>query len=783
MAESSRAVADNAASPDELLEYNKALNANVSNFVTVKLSGRENYELWRAQMMCLVNVYNMSDYLWCTDEIDKRYEMLIKGWIFGSIDQGVLKHVSHDSSTRDIFRRLLNLYGPDRTWFYDSTSLGREVTERMLMDEPPNDNESRTKLAMKLLSVTIEGSWWKAKAILKNHENAATMVINKDGDTMLHLAVREGKNYFVNQLLNFIQNGSAITIKNSKGHTALHTAVIVNNTEAAKLLVNKNEKLLDVSMSDYGQHIPLYIACISGRINTFVYLLGVTKGGMGRFDFNLGVHFLLAEITITKQYNLALTLLKEPKLLALATKDHTSLLALATDFPPELGFWEALIYPSPDGVRQNIVKRSSLLLNSFENLYIKAHNILWPAIRNLKNTNLICLEKAFYLVFIVLILLVPAVFCLIYLLIRIVIFVLLLPFFMLYPHLWKGLVYAGLPIKHIEKKKGDYDEAIKVLELICKEIKEKVSPDNYNEFYKEPILEAARADACEVVVQILRSCESAQLCTDERGHDVFQLAILNRSEKIYNCLSPGIKRSDSLRNISDGSKNRLTHLAAKLASSIVLGRTTGSALQLQRELQWHEEVKKLILPVDLTEKNGDMETSEMVFTREHANLLKEGEQWMKTTAESCSITAALIVTIVFAAAITVPGGSNQETGIPLFKKEIAFTIFALCDALSLFTAASALLVFLSILTTRFAEKDFLVSLPRRLILGLCALFISTTAMMVAFGAILFLVFCDQRPWMLAPIGLFTCMPILAIVTLQLPLLVDLFQSTYISRFN
>nr|XP_043630289.1 ankyrin repeat-containing protein NPR4-like [Erigeron canadensis] len=188
-------------------------------------------------------------------------------------------------------------------------------------------------------------------------------------------------------------------------------------------------------------------------------------------------------------------------------------------------------------------------------------------------------------------------------------------------------------------------------------------------------------------------------------------------------------------------------------------------------------------PEDLVKKNAEMETPAMVFTKEHAHLVKEGEQWMKTTSEACSITAALIVTIVFAAAITVPGGNNQEKGIPLFKKEIAFTVFAVCDAISLFSGASALLVFLSILTTRFAEMDFLVSLPRRLIIGLCALFLSTASMMVAFCAILFLAFCDQRPWMLAPIGGLACMPIAVIVTLQLPLLVDLFKSTYIPIFG
>ncbi|KAM0031053.1 putative PGG domain-containing protein [Helianthus debilis subsp. tardiflorus] len=134
----------------------------------------------------------------------------------------------------------------------------------------------------------------------------------------------------------------------------------------------------------------------------------------------------------------------------------------------------------------------------------------------------------------------------------------------------------------------------------------------------------------------------------------------------------------------------------------------------------------------------------MVFTREHENLVKEGEKWMKTTAESCSTTATLITTIVFAAAITVPGGSNQEKGTPLFIKETAFIIFAISDAISLFTSSTALLVFLSILTARFAEKDFLVSFPRRLFIGLFSLLVSTTTMMITFSATLYLVFDDKK---------------------------------------
>ncbi|KAJ9536759.1 hypothetical protein OSB04_un000063 [Centaurea solstitialis] len=227
----------------------------------------------------------------------------------------------------------------------------------------------------------------------------------------------------------------------------------------------------------------------------------------------------------------------------------------------------------------------------------------------------------------------------------------------------------------------------------------------------------------------------------------------------------------------------MLHLAARSAPSHVLKRRAGAALQLQRELQWFEELKKFMHPSAITEQNVFGETPLEMFTREHENLLREGEKWMKTTAESCSISAALITTIVFAAAITVPGGSNQETGIPMFRKDITFTIFAISDAISLFTSTSSLMVFLSILTARFADKDFLFTVPKRLIIGLCTLLLSITSMMVAFGATLYLLFCREKQWMIGPICVFSCLPILFFVTLQLPLIEDLCRSTYVPIFR
>ncbi|GJS08196.1 ankyrin repeat-containing domain, PGG domain protein [Tanacetum coccineum] len=268
---------------------------------------------------------------------------------------------------------------------------------------------------------------------------------------------------------------------------------------------------------------------------------------------------------------------------------------------------------------------------------------------------------------------------------------------------------------------------------------------------------------------------------NEDDHNFIQYSVINRSEKIYNLLYEMSEHNNIYKTIKDSSGNNLLHLAARLAPTTKLNLISGAALQIQRELQWFKEVERFVCPLNRIQKNSDDETPAMVFTREHKDLVIEGENWIKKTAESYTITAALIITIVFAAAITVPGGSNQESGIPVFTNNIAFTVFAISDAISLFTAVTSLLMFLSILTARFAEQDFLFKLPTKLIIGLTMLFLSTTAMIIAFGATLFLVFGERNLLMLIPIGALTCLPITSFVTLQCPLIVELISATYGGR--
>ncbi|KAK1549093.1 hypothetical protein Q3G72_003363 [Acer saccharum] len=139
---------------------------------------------------------------------------------------------------------------------------------------------------------------------------------------------------------------------------------------------------------------------------------------------------------------------------------------------------------------------------------------------------------------------------------------------------------------------------------------------------------------------------------------------------------------------------------------------------------------------------------------EHKELAEQEEKWMKDTSNSCMLVSVLIATVLFAAAFTVPGGNDDDNGIPIFLRTNAFTVFAISDALGLFSSLTSLLMFLAILTARYAVEDFLESLPKKLIIGLGSLFFAIAAMIIAFGATLTIVLGGRWHWVSMPMQLF-----------------------------
>ncbi|XP_023520198.1 ankyrin repeat-containing protein NPR4-like [Cucurbita pepo subsp. pepo] len=161
-----------------------------------------------------------------------------------------------------------------------------------------------------------------------------------------------------------------------------------------------------------------------------------------------------------------------------------------------------------------------------------------------------------------------------------------------------------------------------------------------------------------------------------------------------------------------------------------------------------------------------------LFTQQHKELVKEAEKWVKSTANSCMLVATLIATVVFAAAFTVPGGNDENNGSPMFLNHKWFTVFVVSDAIALISSSTSILLFLSILTSRYAESDFLFWLPLELVLGLGSLFVSVLGMVLAFSACFFLHYGRHISWIPLLITGMAIVPIYWFCVLQWKLWAD-----------
>ncbi|CAI0626397.1 unnamed protein product, partial [Linum tenue] len=330
--------------------------------------------------------------------------------------------------------------------------------------------------------------------------------------------------------------------------------------------------------------------------------------------------------------------------------------------------------------------------------------------------------------------------------------------------------------RHIYDLKRVHVCSLELLDRICRHI-------SWLDFGKlegaglyEAFHNAIKNGIVEFVKRAVKARSSLLYKYDKNGRNMFMSAVEFRQEKIFNLMYPLPDRA-AIVSMVDKDKNTLLHMAGMLSPSAKLSHISGAALQMQRELQWFQEVERVINPMYKDNTNNDDETARQIFTRTHKDLAAAGEKWMKETATSSTVVGALIMTIMFTAAFTVPGGNNQETGIPILLNEKSFKIFIVSDAISLFAASTSVLMFLGILTSRYAEADFLRSLPTKLVIGLSSLFISIAAMMVTFCATVMIVM-ERRLEYVVPIILLVSVPVTLFMLLQFPLLVQIFRSTY-----
>ncbi|KAI3832003.1 hypothetical protein MKX03_006377 [Papaver bracteatum] len=567
-----------------------------------------------------------------------------------------------------------------------------------------------------------KGDWLFAKKLLQDDPNAVTAKITNFSEMAIHVAATAGHSEFVEVLMK-IMPLEALEFKDTKdGETLLHLAAISGITKAAKAIVKVNPRLANMCYNS--GWVPLLSAAThvssssSERQKKMVeYLYSVTREqNPSPFKGYLGAT-LLCTLIKAGFYDIALSLVDQYLDVAIAT-DNKGRFCVRSACPTAycIPEWNIQVEsPSTCQNRQYVIKG-----DAEDPPEIPGNHSISKGVTG-KFLNVSSMIRVL-----------PA-------------------------EILQGC-YNLLKTK----------QALALVKGIIARISKMPNSDISDYFAKfEIIRKFAKSGISEFIVECLQTFpfqankqEILKIAVEQRNCNMFRLVCeMNVDQKLL--------------SFQDESGNTILHLASKIAPLSYLKMFGGEVFQMQEELRWFKAVENIVLDIDKSSRNNKNKT----------DLMQKAENWAKGTAESSMLVASLVATVVFAAAITVPGGTindsdNKNNGTPIFILEKAFLVFVVADALAFFSSITSAMMFITVLTSRYTERDFLSSLPRKIILNLTALSFSIGAMMVTFAAALSIILVNGFPTAAIPIATLASMPIFLFGYLVLPLLVHMVHQTY-----
>ncbi|XP_024640196.1 uncharacterized protein [Medicago truncatula] len=722
-------------------------SSNISgNAIVFEPLTKDNYDYWS----CLVRNYLLGQDLWgfvtsISESTGPRSRRETEVW---NRRNGKALHIIQLACGPENINLIKDLQSAREAWNELSTHYSSDLSADPDIEQGVVDD---SLLKNKSLHMFIEsGAWKDAKLFMTDSNNdMAIFSTSSMGRTVLHVAVIAGREGIVKKL---VKRGKyeLMKMKDNRGYTALALAAeLTGNTNIAKCMVEKkrgksslhgSEPVIDhdlLFLKTNDDEIPLLLAAAKGHKELTSYLYDSTKLD-DKNDKSFDNRVLLLTRCITAEiFGVALSLLQEFPEMPIAHKSKSR-----SDGVQPLYALARMPSVFRRGNKYGFIRKF---------LYKKKHN-LNGIIVNL--ANVIEKEKQHKTSFTGRL--------------RVLIHV----------SFQNSVLLKLSGIREIYEQKVTHCVVHKILSCLCKKIPVLNESDLREASAYDAMLQAAKHGNIEFIDAMRKVNPDLLWTIDKNKRGVFSHAVLNRRKAVFKLIHDGTVngRKEIVKCRVDAFGNTMLHLAGFLGPSSDLDRRSGPAMQMQREIMWFKAVEKIVHPKCKEAKNSDDKKPRELFTESHKELVKAGEKWAKDTAGSFTLVATLITTIMFAAAFTVPGGNNQDSGIPLFLHDNTFNVFIIADAISLFTSSTSVLLFIGILTARYAEKDFLKSLPLRLLFGLIALFFSVVSMIVAFCASLAMLLKGHHGVIITAMC-FACVPVIVLVPSQMRLFLEIFKST------
>ncbi|KAI8000045.1 hypothetical protein LOK49_LG09G00219 [Camellia lanceoleosa] len=158
-----------------------------------------------------------------------------------------------------------------------------------------------------------------------------------------------------------------------------------------------------------------------------------------------------------------------------------------------------------------------------------------------------------------------------------------------------------------------------------------------------PLFLATKLGIIEIVEQILKKYPQAAEHIDHHGRNILHIAIKYRQIHIFDFLEKKMEISMMrLLQKIDNNGNSVLHTVALRPNGYKDEKMRSPTLVLQEDLLLFERLNKIYAALFTKHFNNDRQTAKQLFVSNNALLHKEAIDWLKCTAENCSIVAVLI---------------------------------------------------------------------------------------------------------------------------------------------
>lgn len=137
------------------------------------------------------------------------------------------------------------------------------------IEEIAGPGASMAKIQTRLFKIAIQGKWDLVVELYRKEPRACRAKITESGDTALHLAVSDGQEYIVEELVHLISIED-LQIPNERGDTPLHIAASMGSVRMCACIANLKELL--VGARNVNSETPLFLAALNGRKDAFLCL-------------------------------------------------------------------------------------------------------------------------------------------------------------------------------------------------------------------------------------------------------------------------------------------------------------------------------------------------------------------------------------------------------------------------------------------------------------------------------------------------------------------------------